>query len=400
VDDKIILFGDNKKINADLRKKLTEYHIAAEISAFSAKHWYRNIDKIIEAAKGKSVALVFKNEDLKSITEIFHKKGIADIYVCPWDTHFPEKDDAALSEYFIRIDNNKPRLNYLEIELSASCNLNCKGCFQFSNLVEGNSFADISVFGNDLEKLRELFWGIGEIRLLGGEPLLNLDFLLFIKTARKIFPDSDLRLVSNGLLIPDLSNAELAEIKKLNCTINISNYPPTQNIIDTITSRLREAGISFYVSLPINMFYKELLAKPSKSPDGAFNNCIFTHCHALSNGKLAACSHQLYIDRLNTTFNLDYPTEGANEIIDIYLTELDGWEIDKLFDKPHNFCRYCSKGMVPYKWKAGTKNNAQAADWIIEPTALNTKILPIVQSILKSPAKTLRHFISRPKSNR
>lgn len=393
----IVIFGDNKRVCNELKRKLYEKQICTDLPILAGRHLDSNILKVIEAAKGKQIILVFKNEDLKNITEDFYKNGITDICVCPWDTHFIDKDNVEINNCIIPIDNSKPRLNYVEIELSESCNLNCKGCFQFSNLIECKSFADINVFKNDLEKLKEFFWGIGELRLLGGEPLLNPDFLLFVKTARKIFPDSDIRLVSNGLLIPKLRKEELVEIKNNNCTINITNYPPTQKQIDSIIGSLKEAGVSYTVSLPIKVFFKGLLSEPSKSPDASFNNCIFTHCHALRNGALAACSHQFYIGRLNAEFNLNYPAEGINEIIDIYHTNFDGWEINRIFEQPHDFCRYCSSGMVPFKWKSGAKSKAKAADWIIKQTFFNIRIVPLIQKSSKSFISRLRHFKQKPK---
>lgn len=396
----VVIFGDNKKICHKLISMLRETGVCAEMPILASRYLCRDISRIAHVASGKQILLVLKNEDLKKATEILHENGLADLYVCPWDTHFIDKDDVTLNSCVFQIDNSKPRLNQVEIELSESCNLNCKGCFQFSNLVKNEKFSDLKVFENDLEQLKKIFWGIGKIKLLGGEPLLNPNFLLYIKKAREIFPDSDIRLVSNGLLIPKLSRAALEEIKNNNCTVDISNYPPTRKRLDSIIDSLKKAGVSYTVSLPINMFFKALLPKPARSPNAAFNNCIFTHCHALANGNLGACTHQFYISRLNTAFDLDYPEEGKNEVIDIYHTALNGWEINNIFEQPHDFCRYCSTGMVPFKWKPAPKSKAKANDWIVKSTFINGKMLPVFQKTMKSFEKRLRHFMQQPKSNR
>ena len=396
----IVIFGDNKKICLELKSILHKKHLRIDQPVIAGRHLESEILKLVESAKGKQIILVFKNEDLKNITEIFSKNGIKDICVCPWDTHYIGKDNIVSDSCILPIDNSKPRLNHVEIELSESCNLNCKGCFQYSNLTEGKSFPDIHVFRNNLEKLKEFFWGIGKIRLQGGEPLLNPDFLIFVKTAREIFPDSDLRLVSNGLLIPALNKSQLSVIKQNNCTFDISNYPPTQEKIKSIKKHLDEAGVSYTVSLPINIFFKSLRSKPVQSPDISFNNCIFTHCHALANGHLAACSHQFYVNRLNTAFDLKYPAEEPDEVVDIYHTPLNGWEINEIFDKPRDFCRYCSAGMVPFKWEPCPKNKAKSNDWIVKHTLFNTKIIPIMQKSSKNFINKLRHFKQKPKRTR
>lgn len=396
----VLLIGDNKTICAYLEGLYVEHGFTAETLMISLKKIHRLLPQSATIRKGKRIVLVYKNEDLKCVTEVFGQADTAGVFVCPWDTHIAGRDHPPLAECVIQIDNKKPRLDYVEIELSAACNLNCKGCFQFSNLSKEEGFADFSVFLKDLVRLKELFWGVGEIRLLGGEPLSNPDFLMFVEAARTNFPDSDIRLVSNGLLIQKLSPEQLAQIKKYNCVINISNYPPTGKVLKAITGCLKKAGVPYSISLPIKIFYKSLLPEPTKSPEKAFNNCIFTHCHALSQGKLAACSHQLYIGRLNAAFNLDYPTESPGEVFNIHHTDLNGWEIDALISAPHNFCRYCNTGMVPYKWESGSEYCAKESDWIVTPTPWNTMIIPFVQRVLKMPAKRLRHFIGKPKNRR
>jgi hypothetical protein len=145
------------------------------------------------------------------------------------------------------------------------------------------------------------------------------------------------------------------------------------------------------------MFFKCLLLEPLASPNESFNNCLFTHCHALGNGHLAACSHQFYINRLNTRFGLKYPVDEPDEAVNIYKTLLDGWEINKILESPHDFCRYCSKGMVPVKWETRLKRNAKPSDWIIKRNFISMKIVPVVQKNLKLPAKKIRSIKQKPK---
>lgn len=395
MNNDILIWGDNKKICHEIKNKLCKIGVTAELSVFTEKHLDRDILQIAQTLEDEKIVLIFKNEDLKDITEKFHNQGITDVSVLPWDTHCVDDGNDMLKSCILSIDNTKPRLDYVEIEICGSCNLNCKGCFQFSNLVEGKAFCDLNSFRNDLEKLKELFWGVAKIRLLGGEPLLNPDFLQFATTAREIFPDSDIRLVSNGLLITKLSESNLQTIKNAKCTFDISAYPPTQKQIKEITDFLKKAKITHTVSLPIKMFFKRLLAEPLESPNKSFDNCIFTHCHVLGGGHLSPCSQKFYVNRLNTAFNLDYPEEKN---INIYTTSLNGWQINEIFKHPNNFCRFCSQGMVPFKWETRPTSNAKADDWIIKRTFINVRVVPKIQAALKLFAKQLRHFKQQPKN--
>lgn len=55
---------------------------------------------------------------------------------------------------------------------------------------------------SDLLRMKELFWGVEKIKLLGGELLFNEDLWKFVDITRRIFPDSYLRILTNGLLLP------------------------------------------------------------------------------------------------------------------------------------------------------------------------------------------------------
>lgn len=393
----IIILEENRNISRILCGKLQGSGYAVEVHTVTGGNIEMAVAKVAKILNYRQLILVFRNENLKIVTKIFHEYGIADLSVFPYDTHLLDNKSIKLEDCIIPIDNTKPRLSYVEVEVSECCNLNCKGCSEFSNLVENNKFCDLTIFRKDLEKLKELFWGIGKIRLLGGEPLMNPDFLKFVIVAREVFPDSDIRLVSNGLLIPKITKQDFAGLKSNNCSFDISNYRPTHKIIGNITDCLKEAEIPYHIGMPVRIFFKSLLSEPTKSPTKAYNNCLFSYCHALGRGYLAACSVQLSVYRLNEKFMLNYPVDGN---LDIYHTSLTGWEINETFEKPHNFCRYCGGGgMVPFKWKTCPKSKAKASDWIISPSFINVKVIPVMQGIIKSAAKQLRNIMQKPKIN-
>ncbi|MEI6577932.1 MAG: radical SAM protein [Eubacteriales bacterium] len=391
----MIVFGNNKNICDKITKRIFKSGAVVVFKLATSTCSVAEMQEISESVMGKKLVLVFRNNELKNITEAFHSLGVNNIYICPWDTHY--SDEKPLTDLIIPIDNSKPRLDYLEIEISNICNLNCKGCSEFSNLICEENQVDYNSFRNDLEKLNDFFWGIGKIRLLGGEPLTNKDYLSFVKTARESYPDCDLRLVTNGLLIPAINKADLAEIKRNNCTFDISNYPPTRKIIKSIKNLLGQSGVSYNIGMPVKYFFKLFLPEPLESPDESYINCLFTHCHSLGGGYLSACSHQFWVHRLNTAFDLHYPID---EKIDIYNTPLSGWEINEIFNNPLDFCRYCPKGMVPYKWKHRSNCDAEANDWIIKNTYINRKVIPVIQRTAIKFAKQLRLINQQPKGNR
>ena len=143
-------------------------------------------------------------------------------------------------------------LEYLETHIINKCNLNCKGCSHFSNIVdEEDASVNIMVFERDFARLAELFDHIFTIRLMGGEPFLNTNIGEYIKIVRKFFPETDLRILSNGLLVPTVADCILQKIADNNVALDISCYPQTDKIRHKIEHRLNSFGIKFQFSEPV-----------------------------------------------------------------------------------------------------------------------------------------------------
>jgi len=368
----VVFYDDQKKLTAARELyPAAEYRFSSSVPDMSDSTEF----------EGGAVVFMLENDKLKKATENCRGLKNTDVSVLP--------GDAGDIKTPVPADCSKPRMKYLEIEISRICNLNCRGCCDFINLkVPEEPFYDFDRYCADLARVKELFWGIGQLRLLGGEPLLNPRVAEYAEKAREIFPDCDLRIVTNGLLLPDISYETLRRVREANCSFDISSYPPTLNIKKEIVSTLSGAGVKYNFSVPMVFFFRNVLQKPAEDPAPAFHNCIFTHCHNLSNGRLGPCTFAFYIYRFNRHFGTDYP---ENDYVDLYSDSMDGWQIDEKLSKPHPFCACCGAGMTPLLWKGHcSPSEARPEDWLIKDTFINTKIAPSVQHTLKKGALTLR----------
>lgn len=287
-------------------------------------------------------------------------------------------------------NDRRPELDYVEIEISEFCNLNCRGCCDFSNLAKEKKFYEIEEFRKDMSRLGELFSGINKIRLMGGEPLLNPKLCEYAEFTREIFPDSDIRIVTNGLLLDRLTDEQLTRIRAADCRFDISNYPPTRKKLSGIRAILEKAGIDYDIGFPMDLFFRNLRKTPASSPVPAYKNCIFTHCHMMGHGRIAPCSYAYCAGRLNREYGLFYP---ENDCFDLY-SGVSGEEMKEAFSRPHEFCRYCAAGIIPMKWEGGvTAVKAAPEDWIVKENFLNLKVAPAIQSAIKPAAEKLRSLI-------
>ena len=125
----------------------------------------------------------------------------------------------------------KPFLFRLETHVVDHCNLNCSSCNNFSSLEPCKSFASVEQYDKDLARLKTLFDNVCILGLQGGEPLLDPDRALhFAEVARKHFPHSDIRILTNGLLIPKCSDDFYMALKSLDDKFGTRIYDPEGGI--------------------------------------------------------------------------------------------------------------------------------------------------------------------------
>ena len=97
--------------------------------------------------------------------------------------------------------NKQTHLCQLELHLADHCNLNCRSCDHYSPISE-ECFPAFEKVSSDMKKLSEITnANIDNILLLGGEPLLNKDIEKYVVMVRDLFPNSNIQIVTNGILL-------------------------------------------------------------------------------------------------------------------------------------------------------------------------------------------------------
>ena len=234
------------------------------------------------------------------------------------------------------------------VELARHCNLNCRCCSHYSPLSK-KEFLNIDTYQKDIVRLSEIFGGqLEEIFFLGGEPLLNPDINEFLKITVKILPNTEIHIITNGILIPNMPQSFWEVCRSCNVDFSVSVYPIKLDY-KSVMQKIRDEGvkISFYVSsaesgdfmlLPFDFSGKQ-------DPKESFVNCpSANNCITLFDGKLSTCVAIAYIDTFNKFFKTNMlPTD--EDYIDIYETD-SAEEILKFLAKPVPFCRFCDVSRI------------------------------------------------------
>ena len=224
---------------------------------------------------------------------------------------------------------------HIELHISDKCNLNCRGCTHFSPL-----FDDVgAVLENkmaDIKQLKKIFSAILRIDVLGGEPLLNPQLKEYIVELRRELPKTFIQIYTNGLLIPRLDKDVLQAIHDYNIGVSISEYYPTHQMIDKITSCLNQYGIRYRIA---EYDGKQLFNKPiSISENSKYpKKCISNGCITINDGLIARCPTLMYISKFNNYFNQKLPTDGIYRISDYN----DGKELLDDMKQEVPLCKHC-----------------------------------------------------------
>ena len=253
---------------------------------------------------------------------------------------------------------SKPTLTYLETHLTDHCNLNCKGCGHFCPVAD-EWYADISQHRRDLKRLAQLFANIATIRLMGGEPLLHPAVCQFIESTRQYFPNAHLCVVTNGILLPRMTEEFWACCKTNHVTIDLTLYPP-------LTSRLAEyKELAELHNVPllireVTRFDAALNCEGNSDPQLAFKKCRErSACIFLRTGTLYVCANPALKDYANKRLGLHLTESG----VDIYNPRTTGLKIIEELSKPIDNCRFCACDPIAFDWNV---SRGTVAEWDVK----------------------------------
>lgn len=128
----------------------------------------------------------------------------------------------------------KLKIPYAEFYITNVCNLACNGCNRFNNY----NFRGFQQWEDHAEQYRQ--WAqeinIGNIGILGGEPLLNPTFMDWVTGISKLWPNSTIKIITNGFQLAKVRDLyQLLESNhKIRLWVGIHNKQHKREIIQTV----------------------------------------------------------------------------------------------------------------------------------------------------------------------
>ena len=350
-----------------IKEKLKEFKLY-EVSKYALLQykfrqysWFFFVSAKSDMAVGRKFFESAKNDLINEIKEGFDINLIRQLKDFGLFFDFLKLSDSDFfEEYIWSADKTYPQkhLDYFCIQLVGECNLKCRGCDHFSPLAVGE-YLSLNEFEKDFKRLAELTeTKVKRIGLMGGEPLLHPELIKFFPVSRKYFPDSDIQLVTNGILLSSQKEDFWLSVKKYAITIMLTKYPININE-ERILTLVRKYNVRFsYYNNPKEekTSYKIPLDPEGKQDAGInFKNCFHSNklC-LLKDGKIYPCTVAPNVYRFNNTFNYNLPVDDG---IDIFKLSTEKELLENL-TKPLKMCRYCDIRNREYnlKWARSEKD--------------------------------------------
>lgn len=277
------------------------------------------------------------------------------------------------NEEYVSFLSRQIRTGALEFEINIAdhCNLNCQCCNHFSPLAR-QKFLDGAVLEKNLLRMIEL-WGdrIEILNLLGGEPLLHPRLTELVGIARSCLPTTRINILSNGLMLPQMSEAFWMTLSKLNIGLDITRYPVAFDY-DACANIARQYGIRLlFGTLPegVKTTYRMPIADhPIFNPYQMYMKCAHAnYCIVLRDDHIYNCSFAANVHHYNDYFHKQIPS-GNKVSIDIY--KVRSWqEIEEFLKLPNAMCSHCDICGYQYHipWAVSRRH---VSEWMQQPEEL------------------------------
>ena len=200
--------------------------------------------------------------------------------------------------YVVR--NGKIESLALEINVVEHCNLACRSCSHLSPVVRP-ALVDNEQLERDLHILAK-HYHVGQVRLLGGEPLLHRDLRSVIDIVRASGVTDRISITTNGVLLDRAPDTVWEAVDD----IWISEYPGFEFDEDTRSAFVSKAR-TFGVRLRLRSYdsfresYSELGTDDDPLVQKIFDRCIVVHvgrCHAVAGGYFFKCAPSYFISKV------------------------------------------------------------------------------------------------------
>lgn len=198
---------------------------------------------------------------------------------------------------------------------------------------------------------------LNTIRLMGGEPLLNPNFTEYFVETRKLFPKSEIVLVSNGTLLRNVKDEDIDLMNKNNIGLCVSNYKINidMNKFNKFNTHYFHDKASLY-NISLDLTGSQDIATSFRDCDIVQHNWLF-----YKNGRLYQCCIMGNIEYFINHFNVDIDFDIDDISIDVATHTLE--EVELFLKTPHQICKYCKPALRQQTYSSFAISKEDISEW-------------------------------------
>lgn len=226
---------------------------------------------------------------------------------------------------------------FVEMVITTFCNLKCKFCSNLIPYYKDSEVTEKETIFRWIDNLSKRAAIVFRLKIHGGEPLTHPDIAEIIDYACSKDNILDVRISTNGTIIPQANTWKAMQNSKFH--LHISDYESTCNIsTDKLEQLAKQFGVNFFKMKDEpwqdlgGLYKRERAIKEQKI---LVEKCNMSGCRSLQEGRLYVCSRSRHGERQG------HYIQREDEALDI----IKGFSFESYlsFYQRYNFtaCNYC-----------------------------------------------------------
>ena len=197
------------------------------------------------------------------------------------------------------LDENLLFIRSVDLVLTEKCSLKCKDCANLMQYYQNPVNIEKQELLDDLADLMTVADEVNEIRIIGGEPLMNKDFHDISVKAASYKNIKKVVIYTNGTICPP--DQKLEQLKNEKVFIFITTYGELSRNSEKLRLKLEEFEIQHNCQPAYGWTECGGIRVWDRSPEQnkkIFDNCCAKHFTTMTDGKLFRCPFSANVERL------------------------------------------------------------------------------------------------------
>ena len=197
------------------------------------------------------------------------------------------------------LDPNKLFIRSMDIIVTEKCSLKCKDCSNLMQYYDKPINIEGSELLTDYEDLNAVSDEVNEIRIIGGEPLMNKDFDEITAKAASYEKFNKVVVYTNGTICP--KDEKLEKIKNDKTFVFITTYGALSKNAEKLANSLEKLRINYNIQPAYGWTDSGKVKnynRPEKINKNLFKLCCAKHFTTLTDGKIFRCPFSANLERL------------------------------------------------------------------------------------------------------